>query len=175
MVDDYQRHHLSSSIVRFLMAIGVVFFRCPSRYTHSLNIFGRHCVCQQPSTSLALDRLVELETVDDPIVTSMETMCYEIELIASECAPNDKATTSSTITIAKNFVSLSKIQLPRFNGSILHWRSFLDTCVSLVHDNPTIGDAKRFHYLLSCLSGSALGLIPYHCRRIVIKSRGKIY
>jgi hypothetical protein len=95
---------------------------------------------------VALDRLVELETVDDPIVTSMKTMCYEIELISSECAPNDKATTSSTITIAQTSVSL-----PRFDGSVLHWRSFRDIYVSLVHDNPTISDAERFHYLLLCL------------------------
>lgn len=108
---------------------------------------------------VALDRLAELDIIDDPIVTSMETMCYEIDLAASQFAQDDRTTTSSTITITQPSVSLPKIQLPKFDGSLLQWRSFRDIYVSLVHDNTTIGDAERFHYLISCLTGSALGLI----------------
>lgn len=108
---------------------------------------------------VALDRLAELETIDDPTVTLMETMCYEIELVASQCVQEDKTTTSCTISTTQPSVSLPKIHLPKFDGSLLHWRSFRDIYVSLVHDNSTIGDAERFHYLTSCLSGPALSLI----------------
>lgn len=38
-----------------------------------------------------LKRLAELETVDGPIVTSMESMYYQIEPIESQCVPADKS------------------------------------------------------------------------------------
>lgn len=108
---------------------------------------------------VSLDRVNELDTNDDPKVTLMESMCYEINSIASQCATQDKASTSSTITATQPSVTLPKIQLPTFDGSLLHWRSFRDIYMSLVHENTSIGDAERFHYLISCLSGSALALI----------------
>jgi len=108
---------------------------------------------------VALDRLTELSTIDDPIITFMESMWYKIESIAAHCANEGRASMSSIIIANQPSMSLPKIQLPKFDGSLLQWRSFRDIYVSLVHDNTGIGDAKRFHYLISCLSGSALDLI----------------
>ncbi|XP_008178271.1 uncharacterized protein LOC103307771 [Acyrthosiphon pisum] len=56
-------------------------------------------------------------------------------------------------------IQLPKIELPSFDGSILEWRSFRDIYISLVHNNESIDDAERFHYLISRLSGSALSVI----------------
>ncbi|XP_025419127.1 uncharacterized protein LOC112689565 [Sipha flava] len=71
-----------------------------------------------------------------------------------------KSSSSSSIASApQQFVPLPKIQLPSFYGSLLEWRSFRDIYVSLVHDNTGIGDAERFHFLLSCLSGDALAVV----------------
>ncbi|KAF0733566.1 Uncharacterized protein FWK35_00020034, partial [Aphis craccivora] len=55
--------------------------------------------------------------------------------------------------------SVTKNSIPSFDGSLLEWRSFRDIYVSLVHENTGIGNAERFHYLLSCLSGDALAVV----------------
>jgi len=113
---------------------------------------------------LGVDRFTEFEQDDDPLFTSMDSMRLEIKTILASAAPVSaseiKSSSSSSIASApQQFVPLPKIQLPSFNGSLLEWRSFRDIYVSLVHDNTGIGDAERFHYLLSCLSGDALAVV----------------
>ncbi|XP_025205862.1 uncharacterized protein LOC112602140 [Melanaphis sacchari] len=113
---------------------------------------------------LDLNRFAEFEQDDDPLFTSMDSMRLEIKTIlasvVSTSASEIKSSSSSSIASApQQFVPLPKIQLPSFNGSLLEWRSFRDIYVSLVHDNTGIGDAERFHYLLSCLSDDALAVV----------------
>ncbi|CAH2266948.1 jg10262 [Pararge aegeria aegeria] len=58
-----------------------------------------------------------------------------------------------------DFVRLPKISLPIFDGDFQHWLTFRDTFISLIHDNNTIGDINKFHYLKAALKGSALIMI----------------
>lgn len=53
---------------------------------------------------------------------------------------------------------LPKLELPKFDGNIEYWQTFYDTFSSLVHDNNNLSSIEKFHYLLSCLSGSALSI-----------------
>lgn len=90
----------------------------------------------------------------------MESLRFEIKTtVASDTSSCKSSSSTSTLTVPQQFVPLPKIKLPTFDGSLLSWRSFRDVYVSLVHDNTSIGDAERFHYLLSCLSGPALATI----------------
>lgn len=89
-------------------------------------------------------------------------MFFEIRLIIGPGTNDNGSSTSShnTNTGQQSVqVQLPKIQLPKFDGSLLQWRSFRDIYVSLVHNNRSLGDAERFYYLISCLSGSALFVI----------------
>ncbi|XP_037876660.1 uncharacterized protein LOC119630648 isoform X2 [Bombyx mori] len=52
-------------------------------------------------------------------------------------------------------VRLPKIDLPHFDGSVQGWLEFKDTYISLIHNNKCNDDIMRFHYLRSCLRGSA--------------------
>jgi len=111
-----------------------------------------------------LDRVAEFDHDDRPMIASMESMRVEIKTVVasvvSASVSEIKSSSSSSIaSVPQQFVSLPKIQLPSFDGSLLEWRSFRDIYVSLVHDNTGIGDAERFHYLLSCLSGDALAVV----------------
>ncbi|XP_022182590.1 uncharacterized protein LOC111042326 [Myzus persicae] len=54
---------------------------------------------------------------------------------------------------------LRKIELPKFDGSLINWCAFRDMFTSLVHENRSITDIERFHYLVSCLSGLALNIV----------------
>lgn len=52
-------------------------------------------------------------------------------------------------------VKLPIIKLPSFDGNYFMWLEFRDTFESLIHNNGTIPDINKFHYLRSSLEGSA--------------------
>jgi len=108
-----------------------------------------------------LDRVAEFDHDDRPMIASMESMRLEIKTVVASVvhASVSEIKSSSIASAPQQFVPLPKIQLPSFDGSLLEWRFFRDIYVSLVHDNTGIGDAERFHYLLSCLSGDALAVV----------------
>ncbi|XP_022165266.1 uncharacterized protein LOC111030183 [Myzus persicae] len=110
---------------------------------------------------IELDRVAEFDRDDRPMIASMESMRLEIKTVVANVVPArvSDIKSSSIASAPQQFVPLPKIQLPSFDGSLLEWRSFRDIYVSLVHDNTGIGDAKRFHYLLSCLLGDALAVV----------------
>lgn len=56
-------------------------------------------------------------------------------------------------------VKLPKITIPSFSGNIKAWPEFYDIFSSLIHDNNGLTDTERMHYLISSLSGDALGLV----------------
>lgn len=52
-------------------------------------------------------------------------------------------------------VRLPKIDLPHFDGSYQQWLEYRDTYTSLIHDNDSIDNINKFHYLRASLKGSA--------------------
>jgi len=113
--------------------------------------------------SAVIDALVDLghsdefEKTDSPMTDSMELMYFKILDIVSLTSSSSSAVLTSTVVQSGH--SLPKIELPKFDGLIINWRLFRVTYVSLVHINAGVSDIERFHYLLSCLSGSALSVI----------------
>ncbi|XP_025265092.1 uncharacterized protein LOC112638165 [Camponotus floridanus] len=55
--------------------------------------------------------------------------------------------------------ALPRIKLPPFSGAYEDWPSFRDLFLSLVGENSSISNIERFHYLRSCVKGSAEKLI----------------
>lgn len=132
-----------------------------------LDGFVRQFVQQQDiiiNALINLDRVTDFDQVDRLVTTRMESLRFEIKtIVVTDTSSCKSSPPTSTLTVPQQFVPLPKIQLPTFDGSLLSWRSFRDVYISLVHDNTrdntSIGDAERFHYLLSCLSGPALATI----------------
>ncbi|KAJ0182261.1 hypothetical protein K1T71_001630 [Dendrolimus kikuchii] len=62
---------------------------------------------------------------------------------------------SSSRECRHDFVRLPKIDLPHFNGDYQHWLEFRDTYISLIHNNTTISEINKFHYLRAALKGAA--------------------
>ncbi|XP_065197167.1 uncharacterized protein LOC135828673 [Sycon ciliatum] len=52
-------------------------------------------------------------------------------------------------------VKLPKLDLPKFDGSVLKSQEFFDVFVATVHDNARISDVQKLSYLRECLVGSA--------------------
>ncbi|KAJ8973004.1 hypothetical protein NQ317_004115 [Molorchus minor] len=56
-------------------------------------------------------------------------------------------------------IRLPKIELPKFSGEYSGWLEFRDTFESMIHNNNSISDVQKFHYLRSCLIGDAVNVI----------------
>lgn len=56
-------------------------------------------------------------------------------------------------------MKLPKIDLPTYPGKYTDWCTFWDTFDSTVHQNSTLSDVERFHYLTASLSGSPAAAI----------------
>lgn len=54
-----------------------------------------------------------------------------------------------------NRTKLLTIELPKFNSSLYSWLEFKHTLDLLIHDNNTISDIQKFHYLQAALEGAA--------------------
>lgn len=54
---------------------------------------------------------------------------------------------------------MPQIKLPTFSGAYDQWIEFRDTFVALVHDNETISDVEKLHYLKLALKDDALQVI----------------
>jgi hypothetical protein len=58
-----------------------------------------------------------------------------------------------------NSLNLPAIKLPNFSGQYDRWISFSDMFKAMVHENDTLPEIQKFHYLKSALSGEPEGLI----------------
>ena len=54
---------------------------------------------------------------------------------------------------------LPAIKLPKFDGTYMEYKNFINTFNNLVHKNLTISTSEKFNHLLSCLTGEALSTI----------------
>lgn len=50
---------------------------------------------------------------------------------------------------------LARINLPNFDGSFDKWESFRDRFKSMIHNDPSLSNVERMHYLCSCVKGDA--------------------
>ncbi|CAG9814581.1 unnamed protein product [Phaedon cochleariae] len=65
---------------------------------------------------------------------------------------NSRATNHNAIMSQPKIPS---IPIPKFNGVIDTWLEFRDTFRSLIHENDSIGNIEKFHFLRGALDGDA--------------------
>ncbi|XP_063920800.1 uncharacterized protein LOC135135633 [Zophobas morio] len=56
-------------------------------------------------------------------------------------------------------ITLPALKLPEFSGSYSDWTSFRDTFKSVIHENSSLSNIEKFHYLRSTLKGEAFRAI----------------
>ncbi|XP_028173753.1 uncharacterized protein LOC114362514 [Ostrinia furnacalis] len=93
-------------------------------------------------------------------------LVYKSELKATLMSLNPVSTDCSDLPcfnskMRDNNVKLPKISIPVFNGNYSDWSSFKDLFLSLVHNNQTLDDVQRLHYLKTQLTGEAEQLIKH--------------
>lgn len=114
------------------------------------------------------------QPMDYNAVDSFDTLYYAIHtaaeemltpLIAGDRDTGSVAGAGASASPAGEFrspiaqVKLAKLELCRFDGQIDLWQTFHDTFLALVHNNQHLSQIEKFHYLLSCLSGTALSVV----------------
>ncbi|KAJ8932650.1 hypothetical protein NQ318_005683 [Aromia moschata] len=83
---------------------------------------------------------------------------FELDVKACTDRSSEKSpgsTRSQEVDNKLGLVKLPKISLPTFEGKSPEWLDFRDTYVSLIHNNVSLNDVQKFHYLRASLKGHA--------------------
>uniref|UniRef100_A0A2S2P1X6 Integrase catalytic domain-containing protein n=1 Tax=Schizaphis graminum TaxID=13262 RepID=A0A2S2P1X6_SCHGA len=120
---------------------------------------------QQEVLNIMLDlgQQDEFNDIDLLITMEVEDLCGHIRMIAElvrlAASTTDRMPLQNGSGFAGTTMSLPKIELPKFDGDVIQWCYFRDMFRSLVHENKSISNIERYHYLISCLSGPALTVV----------------
>lgn len=103
------------------------------------------------------------EESEDALRVTFDEVFFEVVAIHRKLTLQDgdrhNDSFQSTSNSASLKVKLPKINIPTFSGNIKAWPEFFDVFSSLIHDNSGLTDTERMHYMISSLSGDALGLV----------------
>ncbi|KAL5237816.1 hypothetical protein ACI65C_005226 [Semiaphis heraclei] len=81
------------------------------------------------------------------------------DIIAKHGVPETAASTNLSRSSVCDSIRLPTIKPPEFNGSLEDWASFIDTFNALFHNNSSLSDVQRLHYLKTSVSGPAADII----------------
>lgn len=114
----------------------------------------------------------QIETLDAAELDNMQTRrefekrfyaaISSSKKIAKQNSQNNSssaASTSSTPRPQSDHIRLPKIDLPKFTGLYEDWLPFHDTFKSLIHENTSINDVQKLHYLKSSVCGDAKNIL----------------
>ncbi|XP_063911968.1 uncharacterized protein LOC135128820 [Zophobas morio] len=115
------------------------------------------------------EQIEEVLPVADLVTQDKERIQFEelyysvianIETLIEQC---EKSKFSANIEHpqheSKFKIKLPTIELPEFNGNYADWLAFRDIFKSLVHENESLSDIEKMHYLCATLKGEALRAI----------------
>lgn len=72
-----------------------------------------------------------------------------------------KANDGATNTDVKNTAELPKIKIPDFDGAITKWKVFYELFNQVIHQNTSLGNAAKMHFLKTYVKGEAARLINH--------------
>lgn len=94
---------------------------------------------------------------EEAILTEFDDSFYTIKSIYHTLFKTEQQV--PIIASNKPNVRLPKIDVPKFDGNIKEWPTFIDLFSALVHTNGSLSNAEKFHFLLSSLSKNALSIV----------------
>ena len=109
---------------------------------------------------------IEEENIDEEISKQTdfeEYACKQIGILKTfieKCTADTISASISNISedhssMATKNVKLPRIELKKYNGNPLLWKSFIDTFNSAVHKNSSLSDVEKLNYLMNLLTGPA--------------------
>lgn len=131
-----------------------------SRIQTLLNEFdavqGQLEICEGCSQTEELDIRDSFEQEFDSYISLAQNL-IDTNSAAKETFSSCKANQSAQCNHNDNVLGfkLPVIKIPTFDGTYFKWLEFKETFISLVHENNSIKNIHKFHYLLSYLEGEA--------------------
>ncbi|XP_063921279.1 uncharacterized protein LOC135136082 [Zophobas morio] len=179
-----QRKVIKYSITRHQTAVnafkeGSNVVTLETRLSDLSELFKKYNAIQSDIESLQFKELSDRDDFDeaawdagnDKERTGVENQYYEVVakiktflLKTDTCTGPGGSTTVININKSasdsnENVTNLKPLPLPVFSGKLSEWYNFYDSFKSLVHDDKTISDIRKFHYLRGCLKDEALRAI----------------
>lgn len=77
------------------------------------------------------------------------------------CTQSRPSVDQGDLTVNPNQVRLPKISIPSFSGKYTEWTTFRDLFISMIHNNKSLDNVQKLHYLKGYLTGEAEQLIRY--------------
>ena len=102
---------------------------------------------------------LDLDDGDDLVVlhAKLEKLLFSCSLHIKELLRSDPATTP---TATNKGVKLPKLNVPTFDGDVLHWKQFWEQFKVSVHDHSDLSEAEKLVYLQQAIKdGSANSVI----------------
>ncbi|XP_070526464.1 uncharacterized protein [Cardiocondyla obscurior] len=99
------------------------------------------------------------DEVEDAYQAALDYMNESLESLEPPVVSLNHSGSDNASLLSRPNLALSHlppISLPPFNGSLEQWEHFRDRFTALIIQNRELKDFARMHYLLSCLTGSAL-------------------
>ena len=97
------------------------------------------------------------------LITEVESYIKTVTLDNNKGSTANPPSGSAVNSIASHsqhhLIKLPTIQLPSFDGNYNDWVKFRDTFTYLIHQNDSLSDVQRFHYLSATLHGAAARVI----------------
>ncbi|KAJ8961373.1 hypothetical protein NQ318_014616 [Aromia moschata] len=91
------------------------------------------------------------------VVDEMMCQIISVEKSLKTSNPGDSHRTRPSLE-GRPSPKLPKLPLPKFSGDIKEWPLFIECYNSMIHNNLELNDVDKVHYLIGCLSGSALNV-----------------
>lgn len=130
------------------------------------SIYSTLCeVVEQANLNAESDYFAEFEQIYFEIIAKAKTLFEKnskveaspVDSLEGSVQGSNNASTSSNNVL--NSVRLPTISLQKFNGQHIGWLKFHGTFVSLIHDNESLSNVKKFHYLNASLEGDAADIV----------------
>ncbi|KAJ8940212.1 hypothetical protein NQ318_010712 [Aromia moschata] len=91
------------------------------------------------------------------VVDEMMCQIISVEKSLKTSNPGDSHRTRPSLE-GRPSPKLPKLPLPKFSGDIKEWPLFIECYNSMIHNNLELNDVDKVHYLIGCLSSSALNV-----------------
>ena len=83
--------------------------------------------------------------------TELAQKLFDCLLVVKRLLENNSPTPTPTSTPTREGIKLSKIDVPSFDGNILHWQTFWDQFCISIHHRTNLSEAEKLIYLHQAL------------------------
>ncbi|CAK1590815.1 unnamed protein product [Parnassius mnemosyne] len=106
-------------------------------------------------------------------LSAFDDLYYFIkDILNSMERPNPQSQAVTHAINQEHTIKIPRIELPIFDGELQNFPYFYETFKRVIHENKTLTDSERIHYLMSHLSGKAkhicAGIIPAADNYVII-------